>query len=436
MSLSPLTEADRQLRKRFFHEVEIAEEIRLYQIDNRAYKPCELKQAIVKHAETPVVVLGVDTVHEMKMGTSILSGAGLFTIHEGKICVRAIWKPCVLTLTGGVGSTHKTYTPDKWEKTISTGLHNRIQISILKQYHGPTRWLDDAKSLMQQHGKAVHVVAYKSKRLKGLYNMAYVRDTTWMCIVCNKSFKTEADWAHHTTPRVELPHGDHWRRVSFANDKICLSPNPFRCSLSRPQTYYHQNSLADPKRFGGIDKMWAMLMHGLVRNSLEPQDTKNWWARINQPTWKDVEDMVIDRVKRARDRWGGMVINHIRSHRDTEVKTGVFEDTNTLFRRIRLMGKPKHKRYIEESISRYIIPDIIGPDDTGLDIKTLFKKHRNRPVSRQRLYIKIKIVRNGETVIVDRLVRNEQIMRDFGINEPAGGLEFGLGEHNGRWVVK
>lgn len=416
MSRSPCTEADRKRPFEAIKEVGISKPEAMYVVNHERVKLKRLKMAIktmARDQDLEIVCVDDRERYPIKDEVVYMSRGGVFSCQGNIFRSRGVWKPVVVTLTGPKkAALHTSYDHQSTNGMTSVEGYTSIQISLWKEYHGPTRTLDDIPELMVDYSAATDVVAYKVNGAPGLYNVAYVRDCTWICTTCKKEFKEPSTWAQHFDPSVELPYGDkHWHEVFISNRVPYLSPVAYRCGISRPCTSYTVQSLMDKRMYGSAKSMWAELLEGMKTNYTVSERTVSYWSKVRDPDWDTVGAMLQDRVKEARDQWSRQVDTwteynrvfntHTKKSEWVKVPYTVTQDRRAHLRALRALDDRIVKRqgrlgiYHPESKVTIQLEFEVHASDTVAELKDKITKYRRAPPRhKQRLYIDGKVLLN------------------------------------------
>jgi hypothetical protein len=455
MSLSPLTLKEQDEKPSFEVDVEkhgISRPMPMYVFNGRPYKASKLKRAIKKAVADDQFTLKPIKDGEtalLEENTYYISQGGTFIFKDGAITTSGIWKPIILTLKGGKSaSLHQSYdvcstTPPQFTKD-----YTKIQISLWQQYHGPTQTLEEINDLMINYSSACDVVAYRVNKNLDLYNVAFVRDRTWICTHCYKEFSAPAMWAQHFTPAVELPYTDHsWHKVHIFNRNIVMAAEKYRCGVGVPQLFHHQNSLADKKVYGSPEdppkKLWRSLMSAMHTNrTVDKSIIQYWERRVGRaaPTWGDLGDMIRARVNDARKKWTTDINTWIdndyklvdpRTNKWAWVKVS-YQTQQNRRRHMRMLKElddtivarqGRHQTFVPED--KYTV-ELDFEIDEDIEVDTLkdmiYARRRAPPRSKMTLYI-------DDTPLGDK-----RTLGYYGVKGKIVGFNIQIGRNNQRWV--
>lgn len=449
MSLSPSDDGDRKRLASSIDEEGISVTARMYELDGDGYKLQKLSKAIRLCGDTRIRI-SPKVPYDLVNGTVYVSQAGLFKCVGDKFYVRGVWKPCVITISGEMCQTlHKSYNTGENPEPLDITGYTTVKVDLLVPYHGPTRTLESIADAMMHYSAATDVVAYKTGH--NLYNVAFVHENKWKCIVCNKEFDRPVEWADHYDMTIELPYGSNAWHAVHINDKRnpVLSRVPYRGGICGPVKFHAQGTLYD-KRFFWTDKgepepcprkFWGELMSGMETNVTVSRSFLDAWKGVQSPTWTVVGDMITARVKEARESWsqtigrtiwndwkpdpkranGGSwlrVENHVAESRRREYqKMRIMDDTI-----VKRQGRPTTR--IPETKDKIHLEFSVQAFDTVWDVKKKIVKYRRTPWKKIRLYYK----KDGEFI----LMMDEKTMNHYGVKGTICGYDVWLGRFNAR----
>ena len=201
---------------------------------------------------------------------------GVVEISSGKLRIIAEWKIFTITLSGSDShSVHlesKHHRPGATDYILSDNL-SHIEICCYKKYHGPEQKLAKIPEMLQHnHSLTSAVVAYRPQNaLPGVYNVAYVNNTDWICTVCNKKFKTPSLWATHFPVATELPHMGSWYKVYMEDGQPKVSKYPFRPHISKPADFHCQYTFND-KAYLTTERVYKILVKSFLKTDFKCPD--------------------------------------------------------------------------------------------------------------------------------------------------------------------